>query len=380
MATIKLFLKTTIYTSVISAVALLSYLICSQILGGGAHFGEGLVNALTQKAEDYGDPSGTPQLHVTTEALHVIKHIRKHRGNKTLYPLTLSSPYLINSPNLCKNATNLMYVTIVHTATTHFTRRRIIRETWANTGLFRNISTRIVFVFGLTKDKNVQALLENEQVINGDIIQGDFLDHYHNLTHKGVLALRWVSEYCNNSRIIVKVDDDIFMNPFLLLQNILPKYENKKRFILCRSRRPGTAFIFRGKWQKWSVHKDEFKGYGFYPHQDCMGFFVIISADIIESLYQAAYLAPFFWIDDVYLFGILPSKIGNVTHTDIRDTFTGITHGKKCYTNPQSCNAMVIMAHNLEETKEVWINIMKHLTNEQKSMINDDYLLKLHIR
>ncbi|XP_050416403.1 beta-1,3-galactosyltransferase 1 isoform X2 [Patella vulgata] len=300
---------------------------------------------------------------------------KKSPAKKTQYPLTVASPYIINSPNLCKNVTNLAFLTIVHTATDHFDRRRIIRETWANKKLFKNISSRIVFVFGLTRDPNIQALLENEQVVHGDIVQGDFLDHYHNLTHKGVLAFRWVSEYCNHSQIIVKIDDDVFLNPFLLLLNIIPKYKNKKRFMLCHVRKKGTSGIMRGKNYKWNVESDQFRGYKNYPVNYCNGYFVLISPDIISAMYRASWLTPFFWVDDVYLYGLLPSKIGHVTHEDIRSHMTlNMNTGKKCYADPKPCSLMVVNAWKPGAAEEMWMNILKKLTKEQKQLVNDDFL------
>ena len=41
-----------------------------------------------------------------------------------------------------------------------------------------------------------QSLVETESFIYGDIIQGDFIEHYHNLTLKGLFALSWISQHC----------------------------------------------------------------------------------------------------------------------------------------------------------------------------------------
>ncbi|XP_055957974.1 beta-1,3-galactosyltransferase 1-like [Patella vulgata] len=312
---------------------------------------------------------------ITNSSTYKTKSWPRHITH-THYPLTISSPYVINSPNVCKNVKNLAFITIVHTATDHFQRRRIIRETWANKNLFKSISTRIVFVFGLTKDTNVQALLENEQVIHGDIIQGDFLDHYHNLTHKGVLAFRWVSEYCSHAKVIVKVDDDIFMNPFLLIQNILPRYKNVTRFIMGHLRRQGTSWIMRGETDKWNVHKGQFQGYIYYPVPYPNGYFVLISPEIISALYHASALTPFFWVDDVYLYGLLPFMIGHVVHTDIREYLSlSSREGKLCYKNPKSCNLLAVNAGKPESVEEMWMQILKNLSEQQKALINSDFII-----
>ena len=59
---------------------------------------------------------------------------------KTSYPLTLTSPYLINNPSMCKSDSKLNFVFIVHTSTDHFNRSNAIRQTWGNTSALRNLS------------------------------------------------------------------------------------------------------------------------------------------------------------------------------------------------------------------------------------------------
>ncbi|ESO93937.1 hypothetical protein LOTGIDRAFT_228644 [Lottia gigantea] len=298
------------------------------------------------------------------------------KDRKTSYPLTINSPYVINSPDVCKNVKNLAFITIVHTATDHFDRRRLIRETFANKDLFKNVTSRIVFVFGLSPDITVQTLLENEQTIHGDIVQGDFLDTYHNLTHKGVLAFRWVSEYCNHSKLVVKIDDDMFLNPFSIVQDIIPKYANKKRFMLCHLRSKGTSGIMRGKKYKWHVENDQFKGYKSYPVSYCNGYFVIISPEIISPMYRASSFTPFFWVDDVYLYGLLPSKIGHVVHENIRGFLTlNMNHGIKCYAAKTPCPYIAVNAWQTTAVENLWRSTLEKLTKEQRALVNDRFLI-----
>ncbi|XP_041357661.1 beta-1,3-galactosyltransferase 1-like [Gigantopelta aegis] len=156
-------------------------------------------------------------------------HERQRRRNvpkRTLYPLTVESHYVINSPNVCTNVSNLKFLIIVHTSTDHFQRRRIMRETWANKNIFKTVNLRIVFFFGLTKVKATQDLIENESIVYGDVVQGNFLDTYHNLTHKGVLGVQVDSGLLSAGReMIVKVDDDVFLNVFYPPGKFLPEVQ-----------------------------------------------------------------------------------------------------------------------------------------------------------
>lgn len=59
---------------------------------------------------------------------------------------------------------------------------------------------------------------ENERF--NDIIQERFIDAYNNLTLKTVVMMKLVSTYCaNNTKFLLKIDDDIFLrtDPFIAM-------------------------------------------------------------------------------------------------------------------------------------------------------------------
>ncbi|XP_046577716.1 uncharacterized protein LOC124285519 [Haliotis rubra] len=153
---------------------------------------------------------------------------------------------------------NLKFLVIVHSATQNFQRRRLIRETWANKNLFKGLSVRILFLWSL------------------------------------------------------KVDDDMFINPFLLLEKFYPLLKSKQKTYIMSPPREGSSPIVRGT-RKWKVEDDQFKGYSHYPINYCNGYVVLISTEIIRAMYRASYMTPFFWVDDVYLYGLLLLKAG-VSH------------------------------------------------------------------
>ena len=43
-------------------------------------------------------------------------------------------------------------------------------------------------------------------------MQGNFLDTYYNLTYKSVMGHLWVSEFCRQAELVVKADDDIYVD------------------------------------------------------------------------------------------------------------------------------------------------------------------------
>lgn len=295
---------------------------------------------------------------------------------KTHYPLTLTSPYVINNPDICKGAADLTFLIMVHSAPNHFGRRRSLRETWANKNIFKDIKMRIVFLFGLAADRKTQVFIENESTVYKDIVQGNFRDTYKNLTHKGVLGYRWISENCNSSQLIIKVDDDVFVNIFNVIDYYLPKYGKKPKQILCHVRKEGTSPILHGNTKlKWAVGEDDFRGHKFYPTY-CNGYAVFMTPDLITGMYRAAYLTPFFWVDDVYLFGLLPKKIGGVTWQNVVRNFTlNQKIGLENYESKEPTRFVVCSAWTDGVMEKLWFAALSRMTESNRKLINDDLMI-----
>lgn len=279
---------------------------------------------------------------------------------KPTYPLSiLNDPYSINNPDLCKVKSDISFLVIVHTATTHFMRRSSIRETWANYKLFKSLTMRIIFLLGQPEKATTQTLIEHESYVNKDIIQGKFLDSYKNLTHKGVLGLRWTAEYCPQAKIIVKVDDDVFLNVFKLIEQIETNFKNKTREIWCPVRYNNTSLIQR-KSGKWKVDDNEFKNLTHFPVTYCNGFFTILTSDIIPEMFEATKVTPFFWIDDVYLFGLLPAKIGGVKHSPLPNLNLNEKHAIECFESKnKTCELLVANAHSDGIMDKFWFSAIQ---------------------
>ena len=54
--------------------------------------------------------------------------------------------------------------------------------------------------------------IQNEHLLYGDIVQGDFVDTYRNLSLKAVVGNLWVSKFCSKAEFVVKTDDDMFVD------------------------------------------------------------------------------------------------------------------------------------------------------------------------
>ena len=275
-------------------------------------------------------------------------------------PLTIqSNVYLTKNPNICKGVEKMLFLLIVHSATGNFERRKALRETWANIELFSSQNIRVIFLLGMTNNDKTQRLITKENCCYGDIVQGDFIDAYSNLTHKAVLGLRWVAENCARAKFVVKVDDDVLVNPFKLVSEILKNNAYKSRTILCDLRVNDT--IHRSG-TKWIVDPHQFPGMVFWPFPYCAGMFVVITADIIPELYEQAKTSEFLWLDDVYVYGLLAHNIGNVTHIDMQknasiyqDTVLKCFHSKG-----ENCHLIGGVTSSVTNLRRFWKIIVDH--------------------
>ncbi len=114
--------------------------------------------------------------------------------------------YPLNVPKCLSNQD--VFVAVI-SAPGYFEKRQTIRETWLR---HLNSSYALAFVVGLTTNATIQGRIEEENMEHGDIIQINFLDHYHNLTLKAVGLLNWINLNCPRISYVLKCDDDVYVN------------------------------------------------------------------------------------------------------------------------------------------------------------------------
>ncbi|XP_033735039.1 beta-1,3-galactosyltransferase 5-like [Pecten maximus] len=294
---------------------------------------------------------------------------------KTKYSIMVDAPYNINNNKICRGVDKVSVLVMVHTAPNHFFIRSEMRRTWLNTTVYSPESVRVVFLLGLVTNSTLQVKLEMESHKYQDIIQGKFIDSYRNLTNKGVMGYRWITENCMNAEMVVKVDDDSLINFFKYFEEIRNQLAPKKKNIFCNRIEPYTMPIIRNRNNKWYVHADEYRYFSYYPHMYCSGFVVFISTDLVPALFHAAIGAPFFWVDDFFLFGILPSRLKNVNF----DTFgKNITfrhrNGLKCYKEKHSNCEYLVMSAKSKEIDVMW----KAVIEDRKQSSNGYYYMRLN--
>ncbi len=203
-------------------------------------------------------------------------------------------------------------IVLVHSFHPYKERREAIRSTWgsvANGSQWPNQKIkrelRLVFVLGKHKDGRLNSAVAEELERYDDIVQGDFMDAYTNMTLKSLLGLKYVMEDCPNAEVLLKSDDDMFINlPYLL--DILQEKEIHHSIV--GPKNTGSKVMRTGKW---AVSREAFP-FGHYPVYES-GAAYVISIDLIRDLYETAEYVPPFHVDDVYITGVL-GRILNVTH------------------------------------------------------------------
>ncbi|KAK3595115.1 hypothetical protein CHS0354_002367 [Potamilus streckersoni] len=220
--------------------------------------------------------------------------------------------YILKNDLAC-SADDLFLVILVHSAPKNHEERAAIRQTYGSIRFHSGVSIVTLFVLGMLEKREensevVQKAILKESRRYMDIIQGDFVDHYRNLTYKHVMLLDWVTRFCNHTKFVVKTDDDTMVDPFHLIEFLLLKSPDGQisNFLYC------SAFHNQGPVRrpddKWFVSYSEYP-YKKYPTY-CEGFAYITSTDVVHKLLNASKEVPFYWIDDVYVTGFLPHKIG----------------------------------------------------------------------
>lgn len=89
------------------------------------------------------------------------------------------------------NRTQTLLLMLIHSAPNNLLKRNVIRETWGK----QTTDLILLFFMGST-DMNYQNDIINEDNKYHDIIQGNFVDVYRNMTYKHVMALKWATYYC----------------------------------------------------------------------------------------------------------------------------------------------------------------------------------------
>ncbi|CAL4215707.1 unnamed protein product, partial [Meganyctiphanes norvegica] len=221
-----------------------------------------------------------------------------------------------NAKKSC-DSDNIFFIFIIHSRPNHFRHRQAIRATWGGKKqLDDGWESRTIFMLGSHDGSDIQHglldvtdLVQQEAERHGDMVVGSFHDHYHNLTYKHVMGLRWVNRNCLQAKYVVKADDDAFIN-ILSLQDLMYHTFGQSSAIphntlACHVLPEGTSPQRAGKW---AVTKNEYPWNKYPPY--CAGLAYLLTPHLAGHLFRAAHVpsppAPLrIWVDDVWVTGLL---------------------------------------------------------------------------
>lgn len=222
--------------------------------------------------------------------------------------------YIIDSQH-CTPPTFLLVV--VRSEPEHFLERRDVRDTWGSVTSYRDKRIRTVFMMGHSKytDNGLQQELLKENTIYGDIVVGDFVEHFRNQTYKSIMGLSWFDTHCEHADYVLMTNDETMVDPYHLIDFLLARETGYSDKLLYCSTLQDFA-PSRNPSDKLFVTMKDYPYDTFPPHCDNMAF--VMSGVTAVQLLEAARTVTSFWQDHVYVTGLLALK-ANVTHTDMID-------------------------------------------------------------
>lgn len=184
--------------------------------------------------------------------------------------------------------------------------RQVIRSTWAAREGPAPPQWQAVFLVGQTADAGAAREIQREQQAFGDLLVGNYLDAYRNLTLKVMHGLKWAAERCR-PRYVLKTDDDCFVNtawlPAFLQEHNRVRAGLYAGSLFSREKRQ----VIREPSSKWYVSRQDYRPEEYPPYASGIGY--LLSLDAAQRLLGAAERVRPIPVEDAYV-GILAEEAG----------------------------------------------------------------------
>lgn len=211
-------------------------------------------------------------------------------------PYLVEYPYkynfIINEAKRCEEVKPFL-VLVVPVAPQNKADRKIIRETWGAQTVVSGQKVALFFLLGIGKADEKELSEESKQ--HADLIQGDFVDCYKNLTIKTMVMLEWLDAHCRDATYAMKIDSDMFLNLPKLVEML--KGTPKTNYLTGLVER--AAFVHRHASSKWFVPFEVFRGITYPPYALGLGY--VLSVDLAKRLVEASREVKALYIEDVYV-------------------------------------------------------------------------------
>ena len=159
-----------------------------------------------------------------------------------------------------------------------------------------------MFLLGQAKESIQEEYLEAERLMYNDLIRGAHRENYKNLTLKTQMGLEWAAKYCD-FQFLLKADDDVFVNPYRLMDYLGNLDTSKSELYLGdvrRNKRPHRA-------GKYAVPVEEYNKTR-YP-DFCAGPGYVLSSDLVLNVVEMFDAKKPLRLEDVYI-GTLVERLG----------------------------------------------------------------------
>ncbi|XP_052695016.1 N-acetyllactosaminide beta-1,3-N-acetylglucosaminyltransferase 2-like [Crassostrea angulata] len=258
-------------------------------------------------------------------------------------------------PRHCGGEHSVFLLMAVPSRAGNFRERMAIRNSWGSV-VKQDTSLRLIFFVGKEVDEldqNIKETFAMEKEKYMDIVELNIKEKYKYLVIKITALLQWVYVHCTNAEYILKVDDDVFLNSYLLI-NYLKKINPVNSIIGCKIT---NAPVVRDKLSKYFISKEEYKP-DYFPHY-FGGPAYVISGDIFGKLYLATSEVPSIFIEDVYITGMCRKYIN--AHAVGHPGFSCITRIKEpC--GGHFRNLITGHPYSAGEIERMWMQLNDNIT------------------
>ncbi|KAH8369023.1 hypothetical protein KR200_004081 [Drosophila serrata] len=256
----------------------------------------------------------------------------------------------IDADRICpKGGEFIKLMVLISSAMSHDAARMSIRQTWMHYGSRRDVG--MAFVLGRGTNETLNKALTQENFIYGDLIRGNFIDSYNNLTLKTISTLEWADLHCPKAKYVLKTDDDMFINVPKLLA-FLDKHKDKRTIYgrLAKKWKP-----IRNKKSKYYVSVDQFAA-GVFP-SFTTGPAYVLTGDIVHELYVRSLKTVYLKLEDVFTTGIVAKSL------DIKRVQANEFVNRRISFNPCNIrNAISVHMIKSNEQFDLWKKLLDQTT------------------
>ncbi|KAH8282784.1 hypothetical protein KR054_009775 [Drosophila jambulina] len=256
----------------------------------------------------------------------------------------------IDAERICpKGGEFIKLMVLISSAMSHDAARMSIRQTWMHYGSRRDVG--MAFVLGRGTNETLNKALTQENFIYGDLIRGNFIDSYNNLTLKTISTLEWADLHCPKAKYVLKTDDDMFINVPKLLA-FLDKHKDKRTIYgrLAKKWKP-----IRNKKSKYYVSVDQFAA-GVFP-SFTTGPAYVLTGDIVHELYVRSLKTVYLKLEDVFTTGIVAKSL------DIKRVQANEFVNRRISFNPCNIrNAISVHMIKSNEQFDLWKKLLDQTT------------------